>query len=84
MGDYTKAGSNEFKHVFEDSENLEETSISVLMCAAHVGTIWCNKPEHKCLLCGKLNLTKIKSDLSTLNSSMFVSAMVPIVKELMF
>ncbi len=84
MGDSARAGSNAFKQVFEDHEDLANTEIKVIMCSVHVGTIWCNRTDNKALLRYPDNLAKIKRDLAQLNTSMWIPRMVLLAQELMY
>jgi hypothetical protein len=84
VGDAAKAGSNAFKAVFEEEDD-PSTTIAVQMCFVHVQTIWCNRADVKALLRDvDEHLPKIKSDLTTLNYSVFEAAMVPVALPLMY
>jgi hypothetical protein len=82
MGDSAAAGSNAFKAVFEDPQDLDGTSIRVNMCFVHVQTIWCNHNRGK--LQDAANHEKVKSDLTKLNNSMWIPEMVPIAQQMMY
>jgi hypothetical protein len=83
MGDAARAGSNAFKAEFENPDDLDNTSIRVMTCFAHVAAIWTSRGDHKAKLRDMDNLAKIKSDLANLNFSMFDARMVVIARGLM-
>jgi hypothetical protein len=74
---------NAAREVFEQADNLDDTSLRRHWCFAHAQKIWCNHSEHKALLRDKDNLERMKSSLSWANKSIFAAAAAPIAIELM-
>jgi hypothetical protein len=71
------------REVFEQADNLDDTSLRLHWCFTHAQAIWCNHSEHKALLRDKENLELIKGSLSWANRSIFTADAAPIAIDLM-